>query len=935
MPWYIDMMPPWEQVTKLTAPQHTGKYTFAASWSIPYCLTNQNNIGRMEKIQWRWVITCSEGYFLNATHNVNEEIDEDAIHNSPTSASIDLRNVRCIDGTHLSGDGEAFGFYPVTDRRLFGISIWVRVGNECGWGEWCTCTTWFSQPEPPKISNLTQDTNTGIVSCDITPYTDGAGNNNTYIRTDWKRTITDTTKTGSKRSVVKTGIFYDSAKEISYNVANRQQLVYPQYVCVEVKTVSKGLARDSDWKTKRLYLGQPATPAIVTKKIVCPAYGRSGNVVVPIKLNAKTTHPVTGVKLQYLNNVTYSKASQIPSTAAWQDCGVSDDGKCTSLAVDVNDIVSVRGYRTWIRIKTWNQTESILPRYSAPVQLTKLYKAAPTATDDTCGIVSLTSGSDGTSVTAVIGYTENNTNTGTIIAWSDKSNAWNSTSQPQTYSFSWKDSTRKSTKWSKTTTIAVHGLTEGTKYYFRARRYLESDTGTTYTPWSSKMSIVPALAPSNVVLSAPTVVLTGKGCTVGWTYDGGTQTSWRILSNNKVVTSGTNKKNTATITAAQLKRYTVKGTVSILVEVNTNGGSAKSSATSITIAAKPTLSITVDTCRVQPIIVKATCSTNTADVTIIVRARGSSKQGPGTAPQVSNDVIWSGKVSPKWKAQVKSGKVKNYLAKISLPTNLDLRDKAKYKVSAYAINPTTNLRSTTASVTFSVAWTHQAPQPVATIVPSDVTNSSGIRRLRCRIIIGSSTSALSTDVYDVWRVTPDREQQIYSGAIAGSTIIDKFAPYARDGVNLNYRIVSRTTDGDRDWDDFSYTLLAYDFRIDFNNTYVALPYNLEVSDSWTKDFEGRRKLDGSIDGYWNNGAVRKSEINTNLIKITDADTAAKVKELAAYAGPCLVRLPDGSCYEANVDVDELSWKYNEVLMTVAIKTVEIDLTTKYAATLSS
>lgn len=929
---------PFEQVTNLTAPAHVDTFTFAASWKIPYCLTNTKNARRIEVLRYQWVIFGELPNGGTYRYGLEEFTNWDPYHDAITSSTLDVTNCKMFTGEQLSSPSD-FAFYPHTSRQLKirSVQIRVRADNSKGAGYWAWAEIPIDPPNKPAITALEQDENTGQVSCEIIPDENGRTSLKALSDTVWRRTITDTRKTGSKRSSVSSGTFNAwtlSSKVLTTDIADRQQLVHPKYVCVEVEAYSRGIAGDSEKQTRRLYLGQPAKPAINTKKIVCPSYGKSGSVVVPVKLNATTTHPVTGVKLQYINNVTYTKASQLPNSG-WSDCGVADDGKCTALAVEASDITSSeRGKRTWIRIKTWNQTENILPSYSAPVQLTKLYKAAPTAVDDTCGIVSITPQANGTSVAVVIGYTENNTNTGTEVTWADRSNAWTSTEQPQSYSFTWKDGTKKSTKWGKTTTVIVCGLTEGVRYHFRARRYLEGDNGTTYTPWSARMSVVPSLAPSNVVMSAPSIVKSGSGCKLGWTYDGGKQTSWRILSGNKVVTSGNNNKDNASITAAQLKKYsTNQHTVSLLVEVTTKGGSAKSSPSIITLATPPKISIKIknNKCVSQPLVVRVTSTIKTATLICVIRARGCGSGGPGLKPQIYKDVIWSGKASPKWKAQKKNGKVVNYLASVTMPEGLNFRDKARYTLSMNAVDPSTGLTSATVSSTFSIAWSRQATPPLVTITPSDTSTRKGIRTLACRITIENAPGSSTKDVYDIWRVTPDGEYLVYSGAVRNEVVLDKYAPYGREGTSLIYRVVTRTKDGDTEWSDFQYQLIAKELRIDFGNKYVELPYNLEVNDSWTKDFETRRKLDGTIDGYWNEGVERKGGLNSKIIKITDSDKAEKIRELAKYTGPCLVRLPDGCCYMANIDIEELSWKFTDVLMAVSINATEIDLTDTYKA----
>lgn len=96
-----------------------------------------------------------------------------------------------------------------------------------------------------------------------------------------------------------------------------------------------------------------------------------------------------------------------------------------------------------------------------------------------------------------------------------------------------------------TSKVYIRGLTEGTDYYFRARRYLEADgslprTYGEYTDYSGNLKdgdsaetptpVRPTTKPKNVKIKVPKAVPVGKSADVSWTFEGeGKQTYWQLL----------------------------------------------------------------------------------------------------------------------------------------------------------------------------------------------------------------------------------------------------------------------------------------------------------------------------------------------------------------------------------------------------------------------
>lgn len=110
-----------------------------------------------------------------------------------------------------------------------------------------------------------------------------------------------------------------------------------------------------------------------------------------------------------------------------------------------------------------------------------------TSANDRCGIVSAVVDEGGTGATVVVGWTEDNANDGTEVSWSDDIGAWWSNEGPSTMQATWADEQSKSPSWVSTQTVYLRGLSLGTCYHIKARRYLSSDNS--YSPYCKAVSI--------------------------------------------------------------------------------------------------------------------------------------------------------------------------------------------------------------------------------------------------------------------------------------------------------------------------------------------------------------------------------------------------------------------------------------------------------------
>ena len=232
-----------------------------------------------------------------------------------------------------------------------------------------------------------------------------------------------------------------------------------------------------------------------------------------------------------------------------------------------------------------------------------------------------------------------------------------------------------------------------------------------------------------------------------------------------------------------------------------------------------------------------------------------------------------------------------------------LDDGAKYKIVA-TIQDDIGQKSET-ELPFEVMWDEQAIRPTAT-AEVDEDNYA------VKIAIGTPSGAGEGAVCDVYRLSADRPELIYTDAPLGSIIVD---PYPAIGPRGGHRIVYKTVNGDYITSD--YEMAWIDLQEDENDTInidmavinfeggqILLEYNLDASHSWSKDFKETKYLGGSIQGDWNPAVSRTLSLSATAISFVDADKILMMRRLADTPSICHVRTPDGSSFSADVQVSE-------------------------------
>lgn len=902
---------PNKTVTNLGAPvRQSGNRVMKTTWKVPNDMIKESSNARATDLRLTWVLDIPGKDPKQVTITKNERT---------TTSSINLDSCKIGSATYTRSS-----FYPLHGSRfLYGVTMSVEGKNSKGYGKKVSVRRSFSPPRAPSISAWSFDSETGAVSATIT--TDaGTDYCERYDTRYWVEVYQSWN--GQRWNHINTSSTSTSIG-VSYNPGGYQSLGFRDYIRVTVGAYARGYAGNSGTVAQTFYIAYPGQAVLGEPSVT----GKTGTdkCIIPVNTNHSADHPVDRVKLEYLADVTYATAADIPASESWTDSGIMDDYNCTALTMPVANLMPSRGKHTWVRAKTYHASEAVLVRYSEYREVKDLFVPVPTAADDDIVILSATAGADGKSAVVHLGWNADgeDDSTGTELTWADEEDTWKSTKNPNEHNFTWSDGeyVDGQTTYHDSATITIKDLVEGEKYYIRARRYLEDEV-TTYSPYSNTATVITSEKPEAVVASCASYIPKGKSLPIYWTFSGnGLQTEWQIVdTEGTVLEHGEGSYGSAQISPERLEAFAEDGVISFIVQASTGSGFVSSEVHTVQIVNEPTLDVTVDpTLTVQPFSFDAEVDT-LCDLMILVTSQGSVGQKPeGVERQTAGDTIYSDMVTPDWTSSEDT-----WTATVTIPSGLDFWDLGSYTLSVQAKDMATGLMSGIIEKQFDVAWAHQAPNPeeAVTLTPIDTTDEQGFHRLAVQIELTPPEDSAETDVYDIYRLTGDGAVLIGEGFPLTHITADEYAPFGED---LEYRIAVRTVDGDVDFADIPYVQKCDNLRFDWTGGFLELPYDLSIGDTYKKDVEIRKHMDGSNDGYWNQNISRTAKLNTDVVKLIQKEDIEQARALARYTGPVFVRTPEGSAYEADVQVTDLSAD-NKAIMKVAFDVTEIGLTREFS-----
>jgi len=473
--------------------------------------------------------------------------------------------------------------------------------------------------------------------------------------------------------------------------------------------------------------------------------------------------------------------------------------------------------------------------------------------------------------------------TGAEVSWADHDDAWMSTKGPKTYTIN-----QRATKWN------VADLTSGVEYYFRVRL---KDSAGVYGPYSQLVSLSFASAPEKPVLTSSAVAIQpGESFNLSWTYETTDTTDQAlavIYDNGIELARVENKSQRMSVTPAWL----FGSSHSLTVQTTSRSGylSQMSDPVVITVAARPSISpiassissgIEDGVLTDLPIVMEVTGAGDGGQTTIkIERLKDYFVERP-------DESVTEGYGGETIFAISYAGEGELSIGPNDLVGSFD--DGGEYRLTAIVQDSVG--QKAESYLDFVVEWDHQAETPTASV---------SLEGYTAKVKAIAPNSYESGDTVDIYRLSADKPELIVKGGDFDTFYID---PYP--AANGGYRFVDITVNGDYTnetgiaWVDVPNNLTLKEVVIDFDDQQLGIPYNLEITNTWEKDFQQTKYLNGHVVGDWNAATSKTASINTILLK-NDARIAT-IKALAAWSGICHVRTPDGSSYSANVMVTEMA-----------------------------
>ena len=511
---------------------------------------------------------------------------------------------------------------------------------------------------------------------------------------------------------------------------------------------------------------------------------------------------------------------------------------------------------------------------------------------------------------------------GVEISWADHEDAWESTEGPTTYTIP----DRRASAWN------VAGLSVGV-WYFRVRLFKNNEDAESFGTYSAIHSIKLASTPATPVLTiSPTIVPPNGSFSCYWAFsatEGDEQVQADIceasLDESGTVTYGSviaiaRNEQFKTLNVADLG-WSAGSTHYLAVKVITASGeqsenwsipkpirilqpvTAQITSTSlrnITILGRTQLSLTD-----MPLTISGTGAGEGGSMTYILERAASYHL---TRPDENDINGFEGETIAI--IQKAADNSEGGSAKFDVSIDLDdligpLDDGAAYNLIVTA-KDSYGQASEPVYKPFEVHWDHQAVIPSATI---EVDNENLVTLITP---IQPSSGYAEGDVCDIYRLSSDKPELIIANAEFGTKYVDLYPTLGSSG---GHRIVYKTANGDYitennelAWVDYTHDngdiLNRFATIIDFGNDRAILPYDLSLSNKWSKDFTQTKYLGGSIEGDWNPGVERDLSVKTRVAVKEDFDLIETMRRLALYSGVCHVRTPDGSSFDANIDVNE-------------------------------
>lgn len=505
------------------------------------------------------------------------------------------------------------------------------------------------------------------------------------------------------------------------------------------------------------------------------------------------------------------------------------------------------------------------------------------------------------------------------LSWADNEYAWQSTKQPtmyrveDTYSSSW----------------IVMGLETGKRWYFRVRLIDGNEDDEVVGPWSELVSYDLASIPDKPVLNLSKAVINAGGSfTAKWAYSSTSEADTQAYAEIcEVVYSGNTPvygdlvAYTDSSQSIEISQEWTTGTthyLAVRVTSSTGTQSEWSEPVGVYVAEPVSISITqtsitAGTVTAMPITATITGAGVSGTTTLVI------KRSEDYHLYRPDDKDFDGYAGETIATFSQTGEDAITINVSDLVGNLD--DGARYTLVATVTD--TYGQTASEEIPFQVNWTHKAEAPGVSI------RTDKIQRITLITPIAPAGYAQG-DTCDIYRLSADQPELIVKGGTFGTTYVD---PYPTFGEAGGHRLVTKTINGDYAtaiglaWYDTSSSDGDYledkKMIIDVNGDQIELPYNIELSNSWSKDFQRTKYLGGSVQGDWNPAVTRDLSAKTVLLRGRDLDQQLAMRDLAGYAGIAHIRTPDGSSMACDIQIREnMDYKSKRVSYTLAVQAID-------------
>jgi hypothetical protein len=528
------------------------------------------------------------------------------------------------------------------------------------------------------------------------------------------------------------------------------------------------------------------------------------------------------------------------------------------------------------------------------------------------------------------------------ISWADHEDAWESTDEPSTYVIN----NTHSSRWN------ISGLETGVKWYVRVRLISGSGEDATYGAYSDIESIDLSSAPAVPVLALSDGVITEDGSvTASWSYSStdGTLQAYaelaEVVNGEYVPLAHTETAQNVTISAAEAG-WAAGESHDLVVRVVSGSGKFSdgwSDPVRVVVAEPLTVAIASDSLEPQTIVVGSVSrninALNEMPLTITTSGAGEGSTTTIIIERAETYHIDRPDESELYGFEGETVAIVTNEGDGTVIINRDdligrLDDGAKYRIIVTAQDGLG--QSAQVEKEFEVHWTHQALVPTASV---EIDSDAMIAKLTPIAPSGTATG----DTCDIYRLSVDKPVLIYPNALFGTVYVDPFPTIGEYG---GHRFVYKTMDGDYITEDNTLAWVDTDEDdgdrldtvaniIDFAGGRVELIYEIDLSNSWTKDFTETQYLGGAVQGDWNPAVTRSTSVSAVGITADDQDTIQAMRRLAEHPGICHIRTKDGSSFAADVQVTENYKQSNDQkLVYFSLKITRVDSESYDGMTLS-